>query len=579
MPQNQLWYKDQRKPVMTTAQKQGMVVLHKNVSFRPEIVLMLSLSFPWCRASRLISGLVGLLAITACEPQTITSAQQSRLAVTASLPAVKSADKSDSRASIRITSEQAPTPSRPVLLERKPKVPPKASSEMAVSKPATLDEAPTLIAVAPPPELSSPPPKPVEDPVATSVLDSIIWQIQTSRPKTPAVPKETVIPSSDPTLKADALEAAFALLSGRAKTIPEPSFRLPPKPSQSVRVGVMVPLTGDYAHLGTEIRHGVELAFFKIGNPSVELLFFDTKGGETAAAAAAAAVLADVDLLIGPLFSGSVQAVQAEIGGADLPMLTLSNNIEVANANQWVIGYLPEQQLDGLLGHAITIGKRDFAVIGQDTAFGRRLMAHTSQRLADFGIRAKAERMLTPDELNDENSLKDAIRRFSRYVRTPKNRALPKSPFDVVVFAGDPGFALRTAPVLAYYDLGPDRALYLGNALWGQPQVLNEPSLQGGLFTSRPTSLDREFDRNWGEIWNQPAGLLSRLGYDAMAIAGALAREDRAKWGKQLVSNTGFRGFSGAFRLLPNGHNVRAFEVRQISDGGSTVIKPAPDKI
>ena len=40
-----------------------------------------------------------------------------------------------------------------------------------------------------------------------------------------------------------------------------------------------------------------------------------------------------------------------------------------------------------------------------------------------------------------------------------------ESPFDAVVFAGDPAFALRTAPVLAYYDVGPDRALYLGNAL------------------------------------------------------------------------------------------------------------------
>ena len=56
-----------------------------------------------------------------------------------------------------------------------------------------------------------------------------------------------------------------------------------------------------------------------------------------------------------------------------------------------------------------------------------------------------------------------------------------ESPFDAVVFAGDPAFALRLAPVLAYYDVGLDRALYLGNAR-DQTQLLVEPSLQGGLF-------------------------------------------------------------------------------------------------
>ena len=47
----------------------------------------------------------------------------------------------------------------------------------------------------------------------------------------------------------------------------------------------------------------------------------------------------------------------------------------------------------------------------------------------------------------------------------------------------------------------------------------------------------------------------------------------------QLVSNNGFQGFSGAFRLLPNGRNIRSFELRQIENGHAKVIKPAPNKI
>ena len=40
-----------------------------------------------------------------------------------------------------------------------------------------------------------------------------------------------------------------------------------------------------------------------------------------------------------------------------------------------------------------------------------------------------------------------------------------------------------------------------------------------------------------------------------------------------------FKGFSGAFRLLPNGRNIRSFELRQIENGHAKVIKSAPNKI
>ncbi len=382
-----------------------------------------------------------------------------------------------------------------------------------------------------------------------------------------------------PSLGDDALEAAFASFSRRNKSAQVTALKAPKKQDKITRVGVLVPLTGRYAKLGTEIRRGIEMALFKIGNTKIEVLFFDTKGGERAAIAAQEAAETGVDIFIGPLFSESVQAARDAIGDADIPMLMLSNNIEVAKTNNWILGYLPEQQLDGLLGHAITIGKRSFAVIAQDNAFGRRLLAHANQRLADFGLKAEAEQLLNNEELNDEDSLKNAIRRFSRYVPLVEKGALPESPFDAVIFAGDPDFALRIAPVLAYYDLGPDRALYLGNSLWDQQPILSEPSLQGALFASRPTGMDGEFNIGWQAVWNQSPGLLSRLGFDSMALVAALLQTQRDNWSKQLVTNQGFRGYSGTFRLLPNGRNIRAFELREISNGVSKVIKPAPDKI
>lgn len=419
---------------------------------------------------------------------------------------------------------------------------------------------------------------------ARALMDTIIWEFQGKNEKAPVI--ETPIPvGKDPSLGDDALEAAFALLSSRVKPLAyEPVFEMPPKADGVIRVGLLVPLSGEYAALGAEIRQSVEMALFKINNPKIEVLFLDTKAGEAAGNAAMTGIKNDVDIFIGPLFTEAVKQARVVIdqvndAASRPPMLLLSNNVDVAGNDRWLLGYLPEQQLDGLLGHAVSAGKRRFALIGQNSLFGQRLLNHASQRLADFGLKPEAVRVLSDGELADETNLKNAIRDFTRYVPPVDDAPLPDSPFDAVIFAGDPAFALRTAPVLAYYDVGPDRALYLGNALWNQQQLLGEPSLQGALFSTRPSNLDLRFDADWKEIWPEPAGQLARVGFDAMALVAALAKSADRDWAKQLVTNSGFQGYSGAFRLLPNGRNVRSFELRKIDKGQSKIIRPAPNRI
>ena len=419
---------------------------------------------------------------------------------------------------------------------------------------------------------------------ARALMDTIIWEFQGKNEKAPVI--ETPIPvGKDPSLGDDALEAAFALLSRRVKPLTyEPVFEMPPKADGVIRVGLLVPLSGEYAALGAEIRQSVEMALFKINNPKIEVLFLDTKAGEAAGNAAMTGIENDVDIFIGPLFTEAVKQARVVIdqvndAASRPPMLLLSNNVDVAGNDRWLLGYLPEQQLDGLLGHAVSAGKRRFALIGQNSLFGQRLLSHASQRLADFGLKPEAVRVLSDSELADETNLKNAIRDFTRYVPPVDDAPLPDSPFDAVIFAGDPAFALRTAPVLAYYDVGPDRALYLGNALWNQQQLLGEPSLQGALFSTRPSNLDLRFDADWKEIWPEPAGQLARVGFDAMALVAALAKSADRDWAKQLVTNSGFQGYSGAFRLLPNGRNVRSFELRKIDKGQSKIIRPAPNRI
>lgn len=417
------------------------------------------------------------------------------------------------------------------------------------------------------------------------VVGDIIWNLDAANRAQPAPPPEPQIPvGADPSLASDALEAAFAQIARREHALPDDVFVLPAKAPGMTRIALLIPVTGPNAALGAELQNGAELALFSVRNPKIELLVFDTHGYGPESAAGQS-VVAKADIIVGPLFSDAVVTARRIARQANIPMLALSNNLKIAGRGSWLLGYVPEQQVDALLGYALTSGRNRVGIVAEDAPFGQILGRHAVDRLAQFGLRPEETLTLTSAMLADEDQLKAAIRNFTGYQppaddeTAPAFADLPPSRFDALLFAGSADFALRTAPVLAYYDVDSERVLYLGNGQWNQQRILTEPSLQGGVFASRPTGRDEAFTALWSDVWPSRAGVLARLSFDAMAMVMVLTGQQRQLWQSALESESGFSGFSGAYRLLPDGGNQRAFELRQIKGGVSDMLQPAPDKI
>ena len=420
---------------------------------------------------------------------------------------------------------------------------------------------------------------------AAEAVGNIIWNLEAANRGRAAPEPEPVVPvGPDPSLATEALEAAFAMLARRDQGLETGGFIMPPKPGGTMRIALLIPKSGDNALLGNELQRGAELALFSLRNSAIELLVFDTveKGADVAAREA---VVAESDIIVGPLFSDAVVPARQVAATHGVPMLALSNNTAIAGRGSWLFGYLPEQQVDILLGHALTAGRSKVGIIAADDVFGQKLARHARKRLGQFGLEPEDFVTLTAAQLASEDELKDAVKRFTGYTppaddeETPAASELPPPRFDAVLFAGSADFALRTAPVLAYYDADPERVLYLGNAQWNQRRILMEPSLQGGLFASRPTDRDDAFNALWSSALGGRPGALARLSFDAMAMAAILAGQERETWNAALEAGSGYNGFSGAYRLMPDGGNRRSFEIRQVNGGVSTIFQPAPDKI
>lgn len=371
-------------------------------------------------------------------------------------------------------------------------------------------------------------------------------------------------------LQKEALDAAFALLASRRLDKDAEIQLSEVKEEGDIRIGMMLPLSGQYAALGQDIAAGAELALFQLKQPHISLVYLDTAAGALAEQATEKARTTQVDIVIGPLFSPAITAAHTALAEANIPALSLTNNSDQARPGNWVLGNLPEQQMDLLLANAIESGSQRFAILTSEDAFASKLRAHSVKRLADFGIEPAALRILSEDVLVDENSLSDTLRAFSRY-RAPTDEndvSLPPPPYDSLILAGAPDFLLRVAPVLAYYDLGPDRVEYLGTDLWDRAELRREPSLQGSFVAVASRPDDTAYRQLWARHFEPPPSDLSKLGFDALAVIGSLHSRinDPSDWQKTLVREQGFSGFSGAFRLFPDGLNRRDYTILQIRD-------------
>lgn len=439
----------------------------------------------------------------------------------------------------------------------------------------------------------------------SDVVGDLIEQIEAEQqPSAVATgPDETVIVSVEQAPKAiddedkeqkalaeQALNAALNLLKNKRSDTPFiQDFTIATKAKGALRVGLLLPFTGQFAQLGRDVAGGAEMALFQVKDPDIELLYFDTAGGKLAGMAANEAVTSEVDIVIGPLFTQSVDKARPVLRQARIPALSLSNNLEAAAPGHWVLGYLPEQQIDHLLDYVITQNKTRVAIIAAEDKFGQRLLAHTQSYVSKSELGGVKVTVLSDEILADEESLKEAIRIFSRQQKTTK-------PYDALILAGNPDFILRTAPVLSYYDLGPDNLLYLGTDLWARPELLAEPSLQGSLVTQVELPENDVFEDNWQTIFKRAPNIMAKLGFDAFAViavtkklsdpgdkaadadaeenadenadADEILAEDQdileIDWLASLTRKEGFQGFSGRFNLLSDGVNQRDYKIRTI---------------
>jgi ABC-type branched-subunit amino acid transport system substrate-binding protein len=140
------------------------------------------------------------------------------------------------------------------------------------------------------------------------------------------------------------------------------------------KIGVLLPLTGEFSPAGKRIKQDIELAVDR-GGGRVQLVWIDAAAeGSSASEHIEKLVLEDgVVAVLGPLLKDHVMEAAETAQAIGVPMVALSQSQKPTEAGELVFrGFLPlEQQVDALLEHAM--GERgwdSFAVLHPQSPYG-----------------------------------------------------------------------------------------------------------------------------------------------------------------------------------------------------------------
>ena len=378
------------------------------------------------------------------------------------------------------------------------------------------------------------------------------------------------------------LALAAACLLGACQTVvprsvveapTRPSPRLPtPRPGDGVatgipqdtqrnRVALLVPLTGANAGVGQSIANATMLALLDTQNDKVRITNYDTATG--AAGAAQHAIAEGAQLILGPLLAEDVRAVAPIAHAAGVPVISFSNDGGVAGNGTYVMGYVPSQSVDRVVGFARGRGVTAFGALVPNGLYGQR--ASTAFLRSVEGAGGQVVSLQT-------------YGRATGGITAAAGKLAAKAPYGAVLVADSGATAAVAAPALRRQS-GPSMHV-LGTELWNSESGIGaKPGLAGAWFASVADTLYRQYATKYRARFGTSPYRLSSLGYDAVLLTIRIARDWRP--GSpfpegRLRDQDGFAGLDGAFRFGRDGIAERALEVKEVRLGGAVVVSPAP---
>ena len=332
----------------------------------------------------------------------------------------------------------------------------------------------------------------------------------------------------------------------------------------SVKVAVILPLSagGNAAVAAQSMKNASEMALAEFLNPNLQLLIKDDGGSaQGAQQAAQQAVDEGAEIILGPLFAASVPAVAQVARGRGVSVIAFSTDSSVAGRGVYLLSFLPESDVERIVGYAAATGKRSFAAMLPENAYGNVVEAAFKQAVPKRGGRVVVFEKYGADRAS-----------------VARNVAGSLASADALLLADDGEAVAQVADALAAAGASFQKVQLLGTGLWDNPRVFSNSTLENGIYAAPDPAGFRSFATRYKNKYGAEPVRTATLAYDAVALVAALSRTQGGKrfTPEVLQNSSGFSGIDGLFRFKADGTNERGLAVMKVTSKGPLPIAGSP---
>ncbi|MDB5640263.1 MAG: penicillin-binding protein activator [Bradyrhizobium sp.] len=331
-----------------------------------------------------------------------------------------------------------------------------------------------------------------------------------------------------------------------------------------VKVGLILPLSaaGNAGVAAQSMKNAAEMALAEFQNPNIQLLIKDDGGNPQGAGQGTQQALDEgAEIILGPLFAVSVPATAQLTRTRGVSVIAFSTDSSVAGRGVYLLSFLPESDVNRIIEYSASTGKRSFAALLPDNAYGNVVEAAFKQAVGRRGGRVVAFEKYGADRATAARTVAQALAQA-----------------DALFIADDGDSVVTVADALTAAGANLRNIQMLGTGLWDNPRVFASPGLQGGLYPAPDPAGFRSFSTRYRAKFGGEPVRTATLAYDAVALVAALARtQGPQRFSPEVLTNpSGFAGIDGLFRFRPDGSNERGLAVMRVASAGGTPVAGSP---
>jgi len=213
----------------------------------------------------------------------------------------------------------------------------------------------------------------------------------------------------------------------------------------------------------------------------------------------------------------------------NIPVIAFSTDASVAARGVYLLSFLPESDVKRIVDYAASRGKRSFAALLPDNAYGGVVEAAFQQEVARRGGRMLAIEKYPADPAR----MAEAARRVAQQSGSIDN-----------ILIADGADACRRSCRRSTPRASTQARAVARHRIVDDPRIFQTPSLEGGWFAAPETTGFRNFAGRYRARYGNDPVRTATLAYDAVALVAALVKtQGQQRFSEQILTNSS--GFAG----------------------------------